>query len=45
MEYARTNLSEDEQKDVADKIHYTDDQNPVLLVINFQQHKEGVETE
>lgn len=36
MEFARTNLSEDEQKDVADKIHYKDDQNPVLLVINFQ---------
>ena len=36
MEFARTNLSEKEQKDVADKIHYIDDQNPVLLVMNFQ---------
>ena len=36
MEYARKNLSEDEQKVVADKIHYTDDQNPILLVMNFQ---------
>lgn len=35
MDYARANLSEDELKIVTEKIHYTDDQNPILLVMRF----------
>ena len=33
MEYGRTHLSPSQQQELADKLHYTDDQNPVLLLI------------
>lgn len=33
MEYGRTHLSPSQQQELADKLHYTDDQNPVLLFI------------
>lgn len=35
MEYARVNLSKKEQQEITDKLHYTNDQNPILLVISI----------
>ena len=33
MEYGRKHISTSPQQEIADKLHYTDDQNPVLLLI------------
>ena len=35
IEYGKENLSSEQLKELKEKIHYIDDQNPILLVVDL----------